>query len=160
MTRIAGSLLIVSLFLCALLPVQPGRAYAGGPEIILGTWFSEDKTSKIEVVRCGEEYCGDVVWLEDPVYPPDAKEGVPGTPYLDHNNPKAECRSAPLLGLRIMKGFRFADDVWSGGTIYDPKNGKTYQGKMTLGSPTRLDLRGYVGIPLFGRTSHWTRESP
>lgn len=160
MTNIARGLLTVLPFLCTLLPLSPGPAFASGPDAILGIWYSEEKTSKIEVVRCGEEYCGDVVWLKDPVYPQGAKEGTPGTPYLDHNNPNPEFRASPLLGLRIMRGFRFAEGAWSGGTIYDPKNGKTYRGKMTLASPTRLDLRGYVGIPLFGRTSHWSREAP
>lgn len=142
------------------LALAPGPAFGQGGDDILGLWNNEEKTSRIEIVRCGDEYCGDIVWLKNPDYPPDTKDGVPGTPRSDHNNPSPGLRGKPLLGLRIMDGFRHADGSWSGGTIYDPKNGKTYRGKLTLGSPTRLNLRGFVGIPLFGRTSHWTREGP
>jgi uncharacterized protein (DUF2147 family) len=41
--------------------------------------------------------------------------------------------------------------------VYDPKSGKTYRGKMTFVSPNQLNLRGFIGIPLFGRTTTWTR---
>jgi uncharacterized protein (DUF2147 family) len=152
--------LIATCGALALFASGPGPAFGQGADDILGIWDNEEKTSKIAVVRCDDAYCGDVVRLKDPDYPAGSTEGAPGTPRLDHNNPSPELRSTPLLGLRIMRGFRFADGAWSGGTIYDPKNGKTYRGKITLSSPTRLDLRGYVGIPLFGRTSHWTREAP
>jgi uncharacterized protein (DUF2147 family) len=47
--------------------------------------------------------------------------------------------------------------LWKGGSVYDPQNGKIYRGKITLVSPNKLDLRGFVGIPLFGRTTTWTR---
>jgi uncharacterized protein (DUF2147 family) len=47
--------------------------------------------------------------------------------------------------------------VWSGGTIYDPDTGNTYRCKLTLRSPDVIDLRGYIGISLFGRTSRWIR---
>jgi uncharacterized protein (DUF2147 family) len=57
-----------------------------------------------------------------------------------------------------VRDFSYArENSWTGGRVYDPKNGKSYQGKMTLVSPNRLNLRGYVGIPLFGRTTNWTR---
>ena len=48
---------------------------------------------------------------------------------------------------------------WVGGWAYDPDGGSTYSGQMELADPNTLKLRGYVGIPLFGRTETWTRES-
>jgi uncharacterized protein (DUF2147 family) len=57
-----------------------------------------------------------------------------------------------------LSGFKFAgDNLWEDGTIYDPENGKTYRCKITLESPNRLNVRGFVGISLFGRTTVWTR---
>jgi uncharacterized protein (DUF2147 family) len=50
------------------------------------------------------------------------------------------------------------DNPWKDGTGYNPKKGKTYSGKMTLVSPTRLNLRGLIGISLIGRTAIWTRK--
>lgn len=43
-----------------------------------------------------------------------------------------------------------------GGTLYDPKSGKTYRGEMTA-SGNALALRGYIGLKVFGRTETWTR---
>ena len=75
-----------------------------------------------------------------------------------HNNPDLNLRKKPVLGLEIVKGFAYAgDSKWVDGKVYDPKNGKTYSGKMTLVSPNQLNLRGFIGISLLGRTTTWTR---
>lgn len=67
-------------------------------------------------------------------------------------------KKVPIIGLQIVHDFMFAgDNIWKGGTVYDPKNGKTYSGKMTLISLHQLNLRGFIGITLFGRTAIWTR---
>ena len=64
------------------------------------------------------------------------------------------------MGLEIIKGFQFAGgNVWKNGTIYDPDSGKTYSAKATLVSTTELNLRGYVGVSMFGRTEKWTRAN-
>ncbi len=133
-------------------------AYAAGGDDILGIWNNEEKDAKIEIFKCGEKYCGKVVSLAEPNYPAGSQEGTPGTPRLDRNNPAPALRARPILGLQIMNDFVFAgDSVWKNGTVYDPKKGKTYRGKMTLVSPSQLNLRGFIGIPLMGRTAIWTR---
>jgi uncharacterized protein (DUF2147 family) len=133
-------------------------AMASDKDAILGVWNNEEKDGKIEIYQCGDRYCGKVVWAKEPNYPEGSKEGTPGTPRLDHNNPDPALRKTPIIGLVIMRDFTFAgDETWSGGMVYDPKNGKTYRGKVTLASPRELKLRGFVGIPLFGRTTTWTR---
>lgn len=58
----------------------------------------------------------------------------------------------------MLNNFVFeGDNTWSDGTIYDPREGKTYSCKLTLKSPDQLNVRGYVGVALFGRTEIWTR---
>ena len=47
--------------------------------------------------------------------------------------------------------------TWTDGRVYDPESGKTYQGRITLEQEDTLKLRGFVGAPVFGRTSTWTR---
>jgi uncharacterized protein (DUF2147 family) len=136
---------------------MPAAAFAGADDI-LGEWFNGEKDAKIEISRCADKYCGKIVWLKEPNYPEGSKDGSPGTPKLDHNNPDVALKKSPVIGLRIVHGFTFAeDDVWKDGRVYDPKNGKTYKGKITLISPTQLNLRGYIGISLIGRTTSWTR---
>jgi uncharacterized protein (DUF2147 family) len=125
---------------------------------ILGVWLNSDKDARIEIAKCGEKYCGTIVWLKEPNYPEGSKDGVPGTPKTDHHNPDPSLRKEPIIGLRIVHNFSFAgENVWKDGKVYDPKNGKTYKGRMTLVSPAQLDLRGYIGISLIGRTTTWTR---
>ena len=133
-------------------------AFAASPEDILGVWDNQEKDAKIEIFKCGDKYCGKIVWLKDPTYPADSKDGTPGTPKLDHKNPKHELTKVPVIGLQIVHDFTFSgDNAWKGGKVYDPKSGNTYSGKMTLVSPAQLKLRGFIGISLFGRTDVWTR---
>jgi uncharacterized protein (DUF2147 family) len=84
--------------------------------------------------------------------------GRAGQPRLDDNNPNPDLRTRPIIGLQIMSDFVFdGDNGWKRGTVYDPKNGRTYSGKVTLVSPNKLRLRGYVLLSFFGRTTIWTR---
>ncbi len=120
-------------------------------EGILGTWLTAGGESRVEIYRCDSvTYCGKIIWLRDPL-----KEGEPVT---DDKNPEDSLKSRPVLGLQILRGFTYAGDrLWSGGKIYDPKSGNDYSAKMTLVDEQNLDLRGFVVIPLFGRTEKWTR---
>lgn len=146
----------VVLFVTLLLTAT--RVLAVGSDDILGFWNNQEKDARIEIVKCGEKYCGNIIWLKDPDYPEGSREGVPGTPKLDNNNPDPNLRARPRLGLEIVRDFSYtADNTWTNGKVYDPKNGKTYSGKMTLVSPVQLNLRGFIGISLIGRTSTWTR---
>ncbi len=134
------------------------RAFAAQPDDIVGVWFNEERDAKIELARCGAKYCGTIVWLKEPLYPAGSDEGAPGTRKVDRNNPEPARRAMPIIGLEIVRDFVYAgDNVWEDGTVYDPENGKTYSGRMTLVSRGRLDLRGYIGISLIGRTTTWTR---
>ena len=146
------SLILLLLLVVAVLPCL------GTADDIVGVWYNQEKDAKIRIERCGDKYCGKIVWLREPNYPPGSKEGTPGTPKLDNNNPDSALRKMPRLGLEIMRGFQFAgDNVWKDGQVYDPKNGKTYSGKITKVSPAELDLRGFVGVSILGRTARWTK---
>ena len=132
-------------------------AFGAGSSSILGIWKTEMDESKVEVFRCGEKYCGKIVWLKNPKYT-DSNEGQVGRPIIDRKNPDPALKSRPVLGLQILEGFTAeGDNTWGNGTCYDPKSGKIYRGKIHLAAPDRLELRGYIGIPLLGRTSVWTR---
>jgi len=150
-----GSMSVI--FVCMVLAIATA-AFAANPDDILGVWDNQEKDAKIEIFKCGEKFCGKIVWLKEPNYPPDSKEGIPGTPKLDHKNPKHELTKVPVIGLQIVHDFTFSgDNAWKAGKVYDPKSGNTYSGKMTLVSPAQLKLRGFIGISLFGRTDVWTR---
>jgi uncharacterized protein (DUF2147 family) len=73
---------------------------------------------------------------------------------------KDDRKDKPIIGLEIMRGLKKADDkdVWEGGTIVDPDNGTVYKARVTpIDGGKKLEMRGYVGAPLFGRTQTWIR---
>jgi uncharacterized protein (DUF2147 family) len=59
----------------------------------------------------------------------------------------------------LLSGFKFDGKIWEDGTIYDPKNGKTYSCIIKSKGPNILDIRGYIGISIIGRTTTWTRAN-
>jgi uncharacterized protein (DUF2147 family) len=131
--------------------------FGAGLSGILGIWKTAMDESKVDVFMCGEKICAKIIWLKNPLYT-DSSDGKVGTPVIDRKNPDPALKSRPVLGLRILEGFTaVGENNWGNGSCYDPKSGNTYRGKMHLSAPDRLELRGYIGIPLFGRTSVWTR---
>lgn len=119
---------------------------------IEGIWLNEEKIAKVKIYRAkNDKFYGKIVWLKEPL-----RDGKPKT---DIENPDASKRNEPIDGLLILKGFEKEDDnEYEDGTIYDPKNGKTYSCVMTLDGDV-LDVRGYVGFSWIGRTTTWTRSS-
>ena len=125
-----------------------------------GVWLSENKDARIKIHTCASDMkCGKIVWLAEPVYPPGSDMGRPGAQKRDKNNPDMEKRSQPLIGLEILKELRRQNErQWLDGRIYDPENGKIYRCRATLVDGDTLELRGYIGISLLGRTTKWTRD--
>ncbi len=124
---------------------------------ILGIWNIPGNT-KVEIFMCDKSYCGKIVELKNPNYPADDKRGMAGQTKVDRNNPDPDLRTRPLLRLQMLEGFTYSGgNVWKGGKIYDPNNGKLYKCKITLTDPNRLEVRGFIGISWFGRTMVWTR---
>ncbi|UZT99779.1 DUF2147 domain-containing protein [Chryseobacterium fluminis] len=69
---------------------------------------------------------------------------------------KDDRKGKPLVGLEIIRGLKKEDDEFTGGTITDPKTGKTYKCTITK-SGDQLSVRGYVGVSLLGRTQTWQK---
>lgn len=117
-----------------------------------GVWYNDIKSGKIEIKRGSDgKFYGKVIWLKEPL--------ENGKPKVDKLNEDPTLRSRPRLGLQVLWGFVKDEDdknKYTDGKIYDPLNGKTYSCKMTYNGKT-LDIRGYIGISLFGRTTTWSR---
>ena len=131
-------------------------AFAAGPENLLGIWTTEEAKSRVQIFKCGAKYCAKIIALKEPFYT-DPADGPVGSAKVDLHNKDAARRKVPIIGLQIMEGFTQTEDsAWGNGTIYDPENGKTYQCKINL-EGNRLNVRGFIGISLLGRTTVWTR---
>ena len=121
---------------------------------ILGVWLNEDKDAHVDIYKEGEVYFGKVIWLKEPI------DEETGKPKLDDDNADESLRDRPVLGLNLLKDFIFdGDDEWEDGTVYDPKNGKTYSCFMRFEDEAKktLKVRGYIGFSLLGRTTYWTK---
>ena len=148
-----------SLFLMILvITVLAGVAATGQThksDDILGTWLNQEATGKITLYKENGKYFGKLVWLREP------NDKVTGQPRTDVENPDDKLKKSPLIGMVNMKNFSFdGKEEWSGGTIYDPKNGKTYKCYIQFDSPSKLKIRGYIGVSLLGRNTYWTRSTP
>ena len=67
-------------------------------------------------------------------------------------------KNKPILGLHIIKGLSKNGDTYEGGSVVDPKSGKSYSCKISLKGKDKLVVRGYIGISLFGRSQTWIRQ--
>lgn len=112
---------------------------------ILGVWWSPKKDGRIKIVRSGDLFEGSIIW--------SIPEKVD---QLDTKNPDKSLRHQKVLGLKFLTGFKFDGEKWIGGKIYDPNNGETYSSIIKL-KDSRLHVRGYIGVSLFGRTEIFER---
>ena len=72
-----------------------------------------------------------------------------------------ERKDKPVTGMTILWGVKRDGDVWDGGSILDPNNGKTYSVKLTpIENGNKLEVRGFMGWSLLGRTQVWERGTP
>lgn len=137
------SLLFIAI-LCTTL-----AANAQSENVILGIWYNTEKTAQVEILKKGSKFIGRIVWLKDP--------NPGGKPAVDKLNSDSKLKSRPLMGLNLLEGLRFSDGIWEEGTIYDPKTGKTYSCQLSIKSPEILEVKGYIGFSLIGRTVQWTK---
>ena len=139
----AAALVVLSIAIA-----RPGSAAPATP---IGIWYAEGGAAEVAIDPCGAELCGRVVWLRSPL-------DEDGCALRDRRNPDARLRGRKVVGLRILDGFALMPEgSRSDGRIYDPGTGNTYTCRITLDGADRLRVRGYVGIPLIGRTTTWTR---
>lgn len=82
----------------------------------------------------------------------------------EEQNPRCDkCEGArkdqPVVGLVIMSGLKKDGSEYNGGEILDPDNGKVYKSKLSLSDGgKKLNVRGYIGIPMLGRSQTWVRQ--
>lgn len=140
-------IMLLTVFLCATMATF---AQAAEGDKILGIWLSENKNGKIQIYKAGDKYFGKLIWGKTMF----EADGV--TSRKDTKNSDASLRNRNLKDLVILTNMEYDDGEWTDGKVYDPEKGKTYSCTMKLNG-NQLNLRGYVGVSLLGRTSVWTR---
>ncbi|MEM7506279.1 MAG: DUF2147 domain-containing protein [Pseudomonadota bacterium] len=116
-----------------------------------GLWLTEDARAIVEISPCSDKACGRIVWMDEPFH-------EDGSPKVDLNNPEERLQSRTLCGIPLVGDFvREQPGSWSGGFVYNPKDGKKYEAKITALSNDQLEMRGFVLVPAFGQSQTWTR---
>lgn len=134
---------------CCLFLLLTTLVQANESEAILGVWNNAEKDGYIEINSDGNMFEGIIIGGPNPE---DSNR-------LDENNPNPKLRNRPLIGLKLLQGFKYAgNNKWTKGKIYDPNNGKTYKSNLTLNEDGTLKVRGYIGVSMFGRTETWSRK--
>ena len=122
----------------------------------VGVWKTiDDETKKekslIRISDSGGVLTGKVEKLLDPATPPDAV----------CKDCSDERKDKPILGMTLLRNVRQNDGdkaLWDGGDILDPNNGKVYRVRLKpIDGGGKLEVRGYIGTPLLGRTQTWIR---
>jgi len=112
---------------------------------ILGYYMSPSGKSILKIYENNGKYYGKPVWMKEPEM-------------LDSKNPDVSKRNQKVFGTNAIRDFVFdGKDTWAKGYIYDPNNGKTYDCKITRDEKGNLNVRGYIGISLIGRTEYFVK---
>lgn len=128
------------------------NTFALQADAVLGVWKNGEGTGMVQVYKKGDKYFGKLVWLK-------VANDADGKPRTDINNPEESLKTRQLKGLENLRDFTFkGDNKWEGGRIYDPKSGSDYSCEMKLIDENTLEVRGYIGVSLFGRTDVWKRQ--
>lgn len=141
---------MIKKVLIILLLLSATTVMAQSKDMIIGHWLNATGEARIQIFKAGNKYFGKLVWLKEPL-------NDSGSPKLDRFNIDPELNKRSLLGLYILRDFVFNKTAWEGGNIYDPKTGKTYDCRISLKHQDTLNVRGYVGISILGRTENWSR---
>ena len=146
MTKLMNTGLLFALMLCF-----SATAFAQSP---VGMWRTiDDETgepkSVVEVYQQGDKLFGKIVEIL-----PEGRSSV-------CDICEGEYAGKDLIGAVILRDLERDGDEWDSGKITDPKNGKTYNAKMSLTDANTLDVRGFIKVPLMGsalgRTQTWYR---
>ena len=144
----------IRILLAAGLVVMTGLARAQVTPV--GVWKTIDDDSKkekslIRITESGGALTGKLEKFLDPATKPD----------VVCKDCSDERKDQPILGMTLLKGVKQNDGdkaVWDGGDILDPNNGKIYRVRLKpIDGGSKLEVRGYIGTPMLGRTQTWIR---
>jgi len=142
-----------TIFSAALLTAVMSTSANAEPTQVMGQWYTfDDETGKrSSLITLSQDDNGKLVGQISKILK-EVEEGVCDKcpePFTD----------VPVEGLQFMWGFSRAEaGLWEGGKLLDPESGDIYKGKVELlDNPDQLEVRGYIGISLFGRSQIWQR---
>lgn len=139
--------MISKMFKIVLLPLIAvlftfGNLKAQTADKIMGKYWSPKKDGKIEIYKVADKYFGKIISGNKPT--------------KDNKNPNPQLRTREVIGMVFLTNFKYLDEQYQDGEIYDPTSGKTYNCNMWMENQN-LKVRGFLGFSLLGRTETFER---
>ncbi len=135
---------VLSFAFCVALLLTSAPAVMADNHSPAGYWLTENGRSVIAIKPCPEGYCGFIHWI------------IEGGMQFDEKNEDPALRHRSLCGMRIMWGFKQQNaNNWIDGHIYKADDGDLYNATLQTLPKGTLLVRGYVGMPLFGKSQVW-----
>lgn len=131
--------------------ISGSNAFANGSDKqnLTGLWLTKKKDTVVDIRHCNDNsLCGRIHWLS-----PDVVQ-------KDNANPDQSLRQRPLCGIQVLWGFQQNEnnpDLWEHGKIYKADDGETFRASLRLIEPDKLKLRGYIALPILGKSHVLTR---
>lgn len=150
---LAGSLAVTALLAVATFAAAQTAPANTSP---VGRWKTvDDKTGEFKaIVVITATAGGEIEGRIERVFSPPSPSAAPLCEKCE-----GALRNQPVVGMRFLWGFKADGKRFSGGRLLDPESGKVYKGTITVvDDGKKLDLRGFIGISLLGRTQTWLRE--
>jgi uncharacterized protein (DUF2147 family) len=121
----------------------------------VGLWKTiDDNTGQAKGLIRIQEVNGRFEGRIEKIFPKPGEDSAPKCDKCDGHR-----RNQPILGMTILSGLTKQGDEYQGGEILDPESGKIYRVKMKLADGgKKLEVRGFIGVSLFGRSQIWLRE--
>lgn len=131
-----------------------GTASAASAASAVGRWTTiDDETKKPKSIVVIYEEGGKLFGKIEKLFLEPTEEQNPLCEKCE-----GKLKNQPIIGMVILRNLERDDDEWTGGTILDPANGKTYKCKIAVeDGGKKLKVRGYIGLSLIGRSQHWVR---
>lgn len=128
-----------------------GGLFLAQGQSIVGKWKTfDDQTGEaksiVAIIEKDGKYHGKVIEILNPEKKNSKCEKCPG-----------DDKGKPIEGLVIIKNLTKKGEEYTGGTIIDPQSGKEYKCSIKPNGTSKLEVRGYIGISLIGRTQTWTK---
>ena len=128
----------------ALALLAAGPAAAGNVD---GVWLSPSRAAHVQITHCGDMLCGKVISASQPRTNPN---------FLDVHNKNPALRTRRVIGQMLLEGFTGGPTEWTGGHVYNPGDGNTYSGKLTLVDENHLKLTG-CALWVLCKSQVWVR---
>ncbi len=149
--RRSSSALVIALGAAALMCAVASAAHAAAMPKETGLWIDDSGDGAVKIEPCGTKLCGHIAWLRKLV-------NDKGDVLKDRHNPDPKMQSRLICGLPVIGELNAQPEGgFDGGWVYDPKEGKSYSVAIQTSGTDQLQVTGYLGVKLLGKTLIWTR---